>query len=117
MMLPLVFGAMFMFLWLPAALIISHGSISVFLNVGGGASVIFYAGELLTVLLYPLLGSVPKFYKFLYLQPFMRTTHIISSLRTVYTNKVVWSGVRYHLTFSGKVSRVERLTPMEKKKC
>jgi cellulose synthase/poly-beta-1,6-N-acetylglucosamine synthase-like glycosyltransferase len=116
-MLPLVFSAMFMFLWLPAALIISHGSISAFLNVGGGASVIFYAGELLTVLLYPLLGSVPKFYKFLYLQPFMRTTHIISSLRTVYTNKVVWSGVRYHLTFSGKVSRVERLTPMEKKKC
>jgi cellulose synthase/poly-beta-1,6-N-acetylglucosamine synthase-like glycosyltransferase len=116
-MLPLVLGALLLFLWLPFALIIGRGSASAFFDVGGGASLIFIVGELLTVSLYPLLGSMPKFHKFLVLQPFMRSTHIISSLRTVYTNKVVWSGVKYHLTFSGKVSRVERLGPKEKKKC
>jgi cellulose synthase/poly-beta-1,6-N-acetylglucosamine synthase-like glycosyltransferase len=117
MLLPLVLSALFLFLWLPIAAIISRGSPTVFFQIGGGASIIFLAGELFTVTLYPLLGSVPKFHKFLMLQPFMRTTHIISSLRTVYTNKIIWSGVKYHLTFSGKVSRVERLKPKEKRPC
>ena len=116
-MLPIVFIALFLFLWLPIALIIGHGFTAAFFEVGGGSSLIFFAGELITVSLYPLLGSMPKFHKFLVLQPFLRSTHIISSLRTIYTNKVIWSGVKYHLTFSGKVSRVERITPKEKKIC
>jgi ceramide glucosyltransferase len=115
--LPLVLFALFLFLWLPIALILSGGFTTAFFDIGGGASLIFFAGELITVLLYPLLGSMPKFHKFLVLQPFLRSTHIISSLRTIYTNKVVWSGVKYHLTFSGKVSRVERMAPKEKKTC
>jgi ceramide glucosyltransferase len=114
---PLVLVALFLFLWFPIALIMSGGFTSAFFNIGGGASLIFFAGELITVSLYPLLGSMPKFHKFLVLQPFLRSTHIISSLRTIYTNKVIWSGVKYHLTFSGKVSRVERMAPKEKKKC
>jgi cellulose synthase/poly-beta-1,6-N-acetylglucosamine synthase-like glycosyltransferase len=117
LLLPLVLSALFLFLWLPIAAIASRGSPAVFLQIGGGASIIFFVGELLTVSMYPLLGSVPKFHKFLILQPFMRTTHIISSLRTVYTNKVIWSGVKYHLTFTGKVSKVERLKPKEKPPC
>jgi cellulose synthase/poly-beta-1,6-N-acetylglucosamine synthase-like glycosyltransferase len=116
-MLPLVLLALLLFTWLPVAIIASKGSVARFLEVGGGASVIFIAGELITASLYPLLGSVPKFYKFLVLQPFMRTTHIISSLRTVYTNKIVWSGVKYHMTFTGKVSKVERLVHREKTTC
>jgi cellulose synthase/poly-beta-1,6-N-acetylglucosamine synthase-like glycosyltransferase len=115
--LPLVTGSLFLFLWLPISLIVCHGSPSAFFHLGGGATLIFFIGELITVSLYPLLGAMPKFPKFLILQPYMRTTHIISSLRTVYTNKVIWSGVKYHLTFSGTVSRVERLTPKEKKPC
>ena len=115
--LPLVVSALFLFLWLPVALIMSRGSAAVFFDMGGGASLIFIVGELITVSLYPLLGSMPKFHKFLVLQPFLRSTHIISSLRTIYTNKVIWSGVKYHLTFSGKVSRVERLQAKEKNTC
>jgi ceramide glucosyltransferase len=115
--LPLVTSALFLFLWLPVAFIAARGSASGFFDRGGGASLIFIIGELITVSLYPLLGSMPKFHKFLVLQPFLRSTHIISSLRTVYTNKVIWSGVKYHLTFSGKVSRVERMAPKEKKPC
>ncbi len=113
--LPLVTSALFVFIWLPIALILSRGSIPAFFECGGGGPLIFFIGELITVSLYPLLGSMPNFHKFLVLQPFLRSTHIISSLRTVYTNKVVWSGVRYHLTFSGRVSRVERMRPGEKK--
>jgi len=115
--LPIVLCALLLVLWLPVALVMSAGSPAAFFRVGGGASLIFLAGELLTVSLYPLLGSVPRFHKFLILQPFMRTTHIISSLRTIFTNKIIWSGVKYHLTFSGKVSRVERPAPRKKTPC
>jgi cellulose synthase/poly-beta-1,6-N-acetylglucosamine synthase-like glycosyltransferase len=115
--LPLVLCATILFLWFPVALILGGGFTSKFFNLGGGASLVFLIGELMTVSLYPLLGSMPKFHRFLALQPFLRSTHIISSLRTIYTNKIVWSGVKYHLTFSGKVSRVERMVPKEKKPC
>jgi len=114
LMLPLVICALVLFLWLPIAAVAGGGSLNAFLQLGGGASVIFFVGEMITALLYPLLGSIPQFYKFLILLPFMRSTHIISSLRTVFTNKVVWSGVKYHMSFSGKVSRVERLAPAPK---
>jgi ceramide glucosyltransferase len=114
---PLAFIALFLYLWFPITLILSSGSLSDFLRIGGGASVIFLFGELFTVALYPFLGSIPKFYKFLLLQPYLRVTHILSTLRTLFTNKIIWSGIKYHLTFSGKVSLVERLLPKEKTSC
>jgi len=38
----------------------------------------------------------------------MRMTHGISYFKTVFSNVITWAGVRYYLTFSGDVARVER---------
>jgi cellulose synthase/poly-beta-1,6-N-acetylglucosamine synthase-like glycosyltransferase len=96
---------------LPFALVASIAPHWTFVQAGGGAGLVFLVGELLTVLLYPLLGQMPHFGRFLLLQPFMRATHAVSFLRTMFTNVITWSGVRYYVGRQGVVTRVERLTP------
>jgi ceramide glucosyltransferase len=95
-------------LWLPFALVASIGEQRTFLAVGGAAPLLLIAGEAVTALLYPLLGEMPRFGRFLALQPFMRSMHVLSYLRTMFTNVVTWSGVRYYLDRQGIVTRVER---------
>jgi cellulose synthase/poly-beta-1,6-N-acetylglucosamine synthase-like glycosyltransferase len=108
---PAAIAAFLVMLWLPLSLIISMSTGIPFFNLGGGASLLFFAGELCTVLWYPLLGPTPHFYKFLMFQPALRLTHIISPVKTVFVTSLVWSGARYHLNKKGKVTRVERLKP------
>jgi hypothetical protein len=43
-----------------------------------------------------------------FLEPLLRFTILISLFKTALTNKIVWSGITYHLTFSGIVAKVER---------
>ncbi len=106
--LPIVLsGATFMGL-LPAAALLGHFKGGGFFRYGGGAALLFYVGELLTVSLYPLMGPMPKFHRFLVLQPFLRALQVVSYFRTWATNTITWSGVRYRLKFFGDVSKVER---------
>jgi ceramide glucosyltransferase len=95
--------------WLPLAAILSISPHRSFFALGGAASVLFFAGEAATAMLYPLLGDVPRPMRFAAMQPFMRTAHAVSLLRTVFTNRITWSGVRYHLDRRGTVRRVERI--------
>jgi len=106
--LPVVLLALALLVLLPFAIIASFTKSHSFLSVGGGAALVFYIGELITVSLYPLLGKMPRFYKFLFLQPVMRLTHVVSYLRTCLTNTITWAGIKYHLTFSGDVASIER---------
>jgi cellulose synthase/poly-beta-1,6-N-acetylglucosamine synthase-like glycosyltransferase len=108
---PTVVATFSVMLWLPLSIIISMSTGIGFLTLGGGASIVFFAGELLTVLWYPLMGPMPRFYKFVAAQPLLRVTHIISPLKTVFATSLVWSGARYHLNKKGKVTQVERLMP------
>lgn len=107
--LPLALLAFFLYVWLPLSLIFSAGSVKTFINLGGGATLIFYAGGLLIVPLYSILGPLPGLYKMLFLEPLLRFSILISLFKTAFTNKIVWSGIKYHLTFSGTVDKVERL--------
>jgi glycosyltransferase involved in cell wall biosynthesis len=107
--LPLVVVATILLLLLPTALILSLTTDYTFTELGGGASLLFYIGEILTALLYPLLGKMPRFSKFLFLWPFLRITHVISYYRTLFTNKIIWAGIKYQISFNGDVADIERL--------
>jgi len=108
LVLPVALVCFMLIVLLPAAILFSLSETKTFFGSGGGAALVFYLGELITVLLYPLLGSMPRFHRFLILQPFIRATHLASYLGTYTTNTITWSGVRYRLKFFGDVKRVER---------
>ena len=106
--LPIVIASATLILMLPAALLLSLSGTKTFFGSGGGAALLFYLGELITVSFYPLLGPMPRFHRFLLFQPFIRLTQAASFLGTCTTNTITWSGVRYHLKFFGDVKSVER---------
>lgn len=93
---------------LPFALIMSILGKQSFLSSGGGPALVFYIGELLTLLIYPSLGKMHKFPKFLALFPMMRLTHMISYFRTLLTNTITWAGIKYKINFRGEVAEIER---------
>jgi cellulose synthase/poly-beta-1,6-N-acetylglucosamine synthase-like glycosyltransferase len=96
-------------LLLPGAGALSISDRWTFLGLGGGAALVFYIGELMTILLYPMLGAMPKFHKFVFYSPFIRLTHVISYFMTFLNNTIIWSGIKYYITFRGDVTKVERL--------
>lgn len=106
--LPIVIVCAALILLLPAAILLSLSGTKTFFGSGGGAALIFYLGELITVSLYPLLGPMPRFHRFLLFQPFIRLTQAASYLGTCTTNTITWSGVRYRMKFFGDVKKVER---------
>jgi ceramide glucosyltransferase len=106
--LPIVIVSVLLILSLPAAFLFSLSETKTFFGSGGGAALVFYLGELVTVSLYPLLGPLPRFYRFLLFQPFIRATQAASFFGTCTTNTITWSGVRYRLKFFGDVNSIER---------
>jgi cellulose synthase/poly-beta-1,6-N-acetylglucosamine synthase-like glycosyltransferase len=106
---PIEIMIMVYLLLLPGAGMMSISDRWTFFGLGGGAALVFYFGELMTIMLYPLLGEMPKFHKFILYSPFIRLTHVISYLMTFLTNTIIWSGIKYYITFRGDVSKVERL--------
>lgn len=82
--------------------------IKMFWTLGGGAALFFVVGHTVVALLYPLLGKMPFFGRFLLLQPFMRMTHVIAYLKTWLTRTIIWAGIRYRLAGNGDVKKLER---------
>lgn len=105
---PLLFLGLLLIVLLPVAIVLAAFTEHTFFAVGGAASLVFYIGELITVLLYPLLGTVHSFKKFILFWPFLRLTHVASFVLTMLTNTITWAGIKYTLTFNGDVSRIER---------
>ncbi len=105
---PIALLATILIFSLPFALLLSISEKHSFLSSGGGPALVFYIGELATVLLYPFLGKMHKFPKFLILMPMMRLTHAISYFKTLLTNTITWAGIRYKINFSGEVAKIER---------
>jgi cellulose synthase/poly-beta-1,6-N-acetylglucosamine synthase-like glycosyltransferase len=104
----LTIGGSTLFLLLPLAAVGAISDDRTFLSLGGGAAAVMYIGEFLAVLLYPLIGPIPRFHTFLLYMPIIRITQIVSYFKTVFSRCITWAGVRYYLTFSGDVARVER---------
>jgi hypothetical protein len=96
-------------LWLPVALVVSLVSPLSFFAIGGGASLVLLAGKFAGDLLYPVLGAMPTFGSFMLLQPAALCVFLISCLRTAFKRTIIWSNIKYRMSYSGKVTGLERL--------
>jgi len=87
-----------------AALLTKHS----FWYLGGGLSIAFILSHTLVALLYPMLGKMPFFGRFLLLQPYLRLTQMVSYLLTWTTRTITWAGIKYQLSFNGDVKTLKR---------
>ncbi len=94
--------------WLPVAALAALLTGASFFAIGGGASLFLVVGKFVSDLFYPALGAMPRLSFFMLLQPAALCVFQISCLRTAFTNTVVWSGITYHMSFTGKVTGLER---------
>lgn len=106
--LPLAILALILFLALPFSIVAALTTDHSFFAMGGGAALTFYLGGILIISLYPLLGKMHSFGKFVFFWPILRFVHIVSALQTALTNAIVWAGITYHLKQNGDVSHLER---------
>ncbi|MBD3391328.1 MAG: glycosyltransferase [Chitinivibrionales bacterium] len=95
--------------WLPAALLIAAASPASFLGLGGASPLLVIAGATIAVLLFPLIGPNPTYGMFLLCTPLSVFSTVLATVRTIFTNTVTWSNIRYRLRFGGRVASVERL--------
>ena len=79
-----------------------------FWELGGGGALLFILGNTLTVLLYPALGKMPFFGRFLLLMPYLRITQAISYFKTWLTTTITWAGIKYKLESNGDVKTLTR---------
>jgi len=102
----LVAGALILLLPVAAvgALLTKHS----FWSLGGGMSLAFILGHTVVALLYPMMGKMPFFGRFLLLQPYLRLTQMVSYLRTWTTRTITWAGIKYQLSFNGDVKELKR---------
>jgi hypothetical protein len=77
--------------------------------VAGGAPLLLLFGKFAADMMYPLLGTMPRLGSFMFFQPAALCVFLISCIRTAFRKTITWSGIKYHLSFSGKVTRLERL--------
>jgi len=92
-----------------APFIVRDGAyIDAFLKSGGGASLIFMLGHTAVAMLYPALGKMPFFGRFLLFQPILRAAQMISYFKTWTTRTITWAGIRYKLDFHGDVREIKR---------
>lgn len=105
----LVLGSAFYYSYLPVALGRAFVQSKNFFQIGGVAPLIFLAGSFTASLLYPLLGPVPHFFRFMLLQPISLVGVCLAVLKTLFTNTVLWSSFKYKLNFKGEVVSVERM--------
>jgi hypothetical protein len=106
--LPMALLVGYLMLLLPYAAAARAVSERTFLQAGGGASLIFILGHTAVAMLYPALGKMPHFGRFLLFQPFMRMAQMASYFKTWATRTITWAGVRYKLAFNGDVVKIER---------
>ncbi|MDR0330540.1 MAG: glycosyltransferase [Chitinispirillales bacterium] len=93
---------------LPVAAIVSLLTGRSFWALGGGASISFILGHTAVALLYPALGKMPFFGRFLLLQPFLRLAQMVSYFKTWATKTITWAGIKYRLKRNGDVERLTR---------
>ncbi len=106
--LPIALTGVGLVMLLPFSIVASFSENRSFFDMGGGAAAVFYVGELITALLYVLLGTMHRFPKFLLLQPLLRLAQGISYFRTFLTSTITWAGIKYNVNFHGEVVSIKR---------
>jgi hypothetical protein len=106
--LPMALLVGWLMLLLPYAALAPLVTERTFFEHGGGASLIFILGHTAVAALYPALGKMPYFGRFLLFQPVMRLAQMASYFKTWATRTITWAGIRYKLDFNGDVREIER---------
>jgi ceramide glucosyltransferase len=106
---PVIIIAFLTLIWLPCAIAMGLFTSHSFFSLAGGSSLLLLAGKFITDMMYPLLGTMPRLGSFMFFQPAALCVFLISCMRTAFRTTIVWSGIKYYLSFSGKVTRLERL--------
>jgi ceramide glucosyltransferase len=106
--LPISLTAGILLCLLPIAAVASLVTDLSFWELGGGASLAFILGHTIIALLYPAMGKMPFYGKFLLLQPYLRITQMVSYLKTWTTKTITWAGIKYKLAYNGDVKTLTR---------
>jgi len=107
---PIIGVALIVLLWMPIALVLGFTTKYSFFAMGGGAGLMLWLGKFASDLMYPMLGTMPRFGTFVVLHPVTLWIFLLSCMRTAFTNTVTWSGYKYKVSFAtGKVTNVERI--------
>jgi cellulose synthase/poly-beta-1,6-N-acetylglucosamine synthase-like glycosyltransferase len=93
---------------LPIAAIASLLTEYSFWDLGGGMSLIFILAHTATAMLYPFVGKMPFFGRFLLLQPYLRLMQALSYFKTWTTRTITWAGIKYRLSGNGDVKELMR---------
>ncbi len=105
---PVILFGMAMQLWLPIALILSFTMHISFWDIGGGAALSFYICKFAGDMLFPLIGKTPRWFLFYCTQPVLLWCFLVACFRTIFTNTITWSGVKYRCKLNGVVTSVRR---------
>jgi hypothetical protein len=106
---PVILITFLTIIWLPCAVVIGLVTTHSFFSLAGGASLFLLVGKFAADMMYPLLGTMPRLGSFMFFQPAALCVFLISCIRTAFRRTIVWSGIKYYLSFSGKVTRLERM--------
>jgi ceramide glucosyltransferase len=106
--LPIALVAGILLCLLPVAAVLSLLTPYSFWELGGGVSLVFLLGHTLTAFLYPAMGKMPYYGRFLLLQPFLRLMQMVSYMRTWCTRTITWAGIKYQLALNGDVKSLRR---------
>jgi cellulose synthase/poly-beta-1,6-N-acetylglucosamine synthase-like glycosyltransferase len=93
---------------LPVSIVLGLVTGEHFFTWGGGAALISLAGDMLSVLLFPLIGTVPRFFRFFFWHILYRSIPLLGFVATLKNNTIMWGGVRYTFDIAGRVTRVQR---------
>jgi hypothetical protein len=105
---PVLAVLFFTLIWLPVSIILARCTPHSFFSIGGGAPIVFIALGIIHAALYPLIEPMPGYISFVAYFPVSAFYSIMGSLKTIFTHTISWGGIKYKLTFSGKVASVER---------
>ncbi|MBD3422294.1 MAG: glycosyltransferase [Chitinivibrionales bacterium] len=106
---PLIIAVMAILALFPVAVVTSLFSTKTFIQLGGGASLAFIIADVVASATYYFMGKTQKFSRFMIMEPILRFMHLFSLARTMFTNTITWSGVKYRLKVStGEVVEVVR---------
>ncbi len=93
---------------LPVSIVVSLTTDVDFIAAGGAAALIGLGGDMISVMLYPAIGEVPKFFRFVLWHTLYRSIPLLGFMATLGKNSILWGNVRYVFNFSGKVTKVQR---------
>ncbi len=105
---PVIALCLAVLVWLPVAILLSILSPFSFFAIGGGASLLLLVGKFMVDLMYRSLGTIPRFGSFMLMQPAALLVFLFSCILTAFKTTIVWSGIKYRMSFSGKVIGLER---------